>query len=468
MNNYNVIWKPCNLKQELFLSCPADNALLDGDRGGGKTDTLIVDFLQDVGKGFGRHWNGILFRRTVPSLEDVVQKCLDIIPLIFPTATFNKSKNVWTFATGETLKLRHMQYEQDYDKYHGHQYAWIGLEELTKWAKSWIMKVKSLNRGKHKDIHYRLRATTNPDGLGHGWVKKMFIDPAPDSTIFFHNGFTWCHIFVSFKDNPFLNKSYINSLIQATEGNENLRKAWIDGSWDIIAGGIFIDCWSSDIHIIEDLELKGLTIYRTFDWGSSKPFSVGYFIKTKGETLRTITGKELNFTKGTVIRVKEYYGSNGNDDEGLRLTAREIAQNIKSFENLHLKECEVIGSCADSSIWNEVGLKGRSGSLSIADELEDEGVYFEKSDKSAGSRVAGVEIMRSLLKEGKKDIPERPCFYVCQSCRDFIRTIPALPRDEKKIDDIDSSSEDHIWDETRYFLLNEKGFKTEVMNLRGY
>jgi hypothetical protein len=465
----NVIWQPLPNGQTDFLTCPADIALLDGDRGGGKTETLIIDFLKDVGRGFGASWNGILFRVTYPALEDVIKKCEILIPLIFPTAKYNKTDKIWTFKDGETLKLRYLQRPQDYHQaYHGHQYAWVGLDELTKFNGPWIMMVKSLNRGSNPKIHYRLRATTNPDGVGHTWVKKRFIDPAPKNTIFWADGISYARIFVSFKDNPYLPKNYINSLLQAVQGNKNLMKAWIEGSWDIIAGGIFVDCWKQEKHIIEDLELNNLTVFRTFDWGSSKPFSVGYFIKTNGEELKTITGKKIRFTQNSIIRAKEYYGSNGNEDEGLKLSAREIARNIIDFENMHFKKCNVIGSCADSAIYNDTGMHGKSGSRSIGDEMADEGIYFEKSDKSPGSRVAGIEIMRNLLKETLKDIPENPCFYVCESCRDFIRTIPNLPRDEKKIDDIDTHSEDHIWDETRYFLLSELGFRFKQEKTKGW
>ena len=317
-----VAWKYLEGGQADFLASTVDNALLHGNRGGGKTETLIVDYLQDVGKGYGRDYNGILFRITSPALEDIITKCHDLIPMVFPDAVYNATKQIWKFKDGETLKLRALQYEKDYDKYHGHQYAWIGLEELTKWPKSWVMKVKSLNRGKNKNIIYRLRATTNPDGNGHGWVKKMFIDPAPIGVEFSKNGLTFCHYFVSFKDNHHLNANYISSIMLAVEGNDNLKKAWIDGDWNIVAGGFFIDVWRAKKHIIEDIDIEGLKIYRTFDWGSSKPFSVGYFYTTDGEELTTISGKTLNYPKDSIIRVKEYYGCKKDQENvGLKLTS---------------------------------------------------------------------------------------------------------------------------------------------------
>ena len=133
-----VTWFPQPGSQDAFLRCPIFECLLTGNRGGGKTDVLLIDFAQEVGKGYGAEWKGILFRRTYPELDDIVSKSRHWFNEIWPEdgpnpATFNIHKMTWTWKTGEVLALRHMSKESDYWSYHGHSYPWMGWEEITTW-----------------------------------------------------------------------------------------------------------------------------------------------------------------------------------------------------------------------------------------------------------------------------------------------------------------------------------------------
>ncbi|WP_217468758.1 hypothetical protein, partial [Staphylococcus aureus] len=107
--------------------------LYAGTRGPGKTDALLMDFGQHVGQGFGAEWRGILFRQTLPQLDDVIKKSRKWFPLIWPKAVYNKVDKLWTWPTGETLKFSYMNDPEDYWNYHGHAYPWIGWEELCNW-----------------------------------------------------------------------------------------------------------------------------------------------------------------------------------------------------------------------------------------------------------------------------------------------------------------------------------------------
>ena len=129
----NVIWKPLPGSQTRFLTCPVFEALLEGTRGGGKTDALLMSFAQYCGRGFGEHWRGALFRLTYPQLADVVAKSKRWFYSIFPGARFNESDYRWTWPTGEILYFRYGATEDDYWNYHGHEYPWLGFEELTNW-----------------------------------------------------------------------------------------------------------------------------------------------------------------------------------------------------------------------------------------------------------------------------------------------------------------------------------------------
>ena len=130
-----VIWMPQPGSQVAFLTCPYWEVLYEGTRGPGKTDALIIDFLQGVGKGHGPAYRGILFRESFPQLSDVISRTKKYYTQIFPDAKYLGSNGVnkWVFPDGEELLFRHMKRADDYWNYHGHEYPWIGWEELTNW-----------------------------------------------------------------------------------------------------------------------------------------------------------------------------------------------------------------------------------------------------------------------------------------------------------------------------------------------
>ncbi|OLA92230.1 MAG: hypothetical protein BHW61_01045 [Sutterella sp. 63_29] len=116
----NVVWQPLPGSQRTFLSCPYYEVLLEGNRGGGKTDALLMCFAQMVGRGFGREWRGVIFRQTYPELGDIINKSQKWFTQIFPGAKYNVSAHKWTFETGEELLFRFGKEEADYWSYHGH------------------------------------------------------------------------------------------------------------------------------------------------------------------------------------------------------------------------------------------------------------------------------------------------------------------------------------------------------------
>jgi hypothetical protein len=176
----SVVWAPQPGSQTAFLSCPVFECLYEGTRGPGKTDALLMDFLQHVGHGWGAEWRGVLFRRTYPQLQDVIDKSLKWFKRIFPTAQYNRSEHYWTFPDGEQLFLRHFERDSDYWKYHGHAYPWQGWEELTTWPdSSCYTSMFSCARSSVVGIPIKVRATTNPYGVGHNWVKSRWRLPIP-------------------------------------------------------------------------------------------------------------------------------------------------------------------------------------------------------------------------------------------------------------------------------------------------
>jgi len=439
----NIIWEPNAGSQTHFLTCPLFECLLEGTRGGGKTDVLLMDFAQFVGMGYGSDWRGILFREEYPNLEDVIAKSKKWFFQIFPDAEYNESQHVWKFATGERLYFRHAKRPSDYWKYHGHEYPWIGWEELTNWPSDELyLSMMSVCRSSNPNVPRHYRATCNPYGAGHNWCKARFIDPAPAGIVIQDDeGRERVRIHSSLDENPHLmenDPNYVKNL-QALSGAK--RAAWLEGDWNIVAGGMFDDVWNPKIHIVDPFEIP-LTwrIDRSFDWGSSKPYSVGWWAESDGCDI-SINGRTRSTKRGDLFRIAELYGWTGKPNEGCKELARDIAVKIRNYEKNVIGRVVYPGP-ADSSIWDK-----QNGNC-IADDFNKEGIYWQKAIKTPGSRMNGWQMLRARLKNAiTKD---GPGLFVFDNCRQFIRTVPVLPRDEKDTDDVDTEAEDHVADEVRY------------------
>ncbi len=491
----HAVWTPQAGSQELFLSCPIFEVLYEGTRGPGKTDALLMDFLQHVGTGLGADWRGVLFRRSHPELADVIAKTQKWFPQIFPAATYNKVEKTWTFPDGEQLLLRHIKTVDDYWAYHGHAYPWIGWEELTNWADDGAYrKMMSCCRSTNPRVPRKYRATCNPYGVGHNWVKRRFRLPhqrgvvirdavGPDGEpepvrVALHG-----HI----HENRILldaDPLYITRL-RASARNAAELAAWLDGSWDIVAGGMFDDVWNPRRHVVDPFPIpRSWRVDRSFDWGSSHPFSVGWWAQSDGSRVELPSGRVMHTVRGDLFRIGEWYGCDPQQSNvGIKLPAKEIGKGIKVREAnmaaLGLIRTPVRPGPADSSIWD-----AEPGKPSTYMDFASVGVLWEKADKSSGSRVLGWEQMRKrfsnadpqtkltiaqrLLKFARSELEvqeaaaavrtaeqecrlrESPGLFVFSSCNHFIDLVPVLPRDDHNLDDVDTDAEDHIGDEARY------------------
>ncbi len=467
-----VIWQAQPGSQEAFLSCPVYEALYEGNRGGGKTDALIMSFAQYVGRGFGASWRGILFRQTYKQLVDVIEKCNMWFPQIFPEARYNGTEHKWKWPTGETLFLRQFMHDKDYYNYHGHEYPWIGWEELCNWPSyNGYKLMQSTCRSSRKGMPRMIRATTNPYGPGHNWVKHRWrlsgIPPLGPSPIIKDavddEGNPEPHrvsIHSSLEENLVLMEAdpgYQDRILAAAR-NDAERKAWRDGSWDIVAGGMFDDLWIPSVHVVEPFPLPpNWRLDRSFDWGSSKPFAVGWNAESDGSDVSLADGTIISTVRGDLYRIAEWYGWNNKPNEGNRMLAVDIAEGIIEREVSWGWYGRVKSGPADTSIFDVEN--GKSIAIDMAQPVrlasgkKYRGVHWTRADKSPGSRKTGWEQMRRALaaavrKDGRPR--EHPGLFIFNNCVHFLRTVPVLPRSDKDLDDINTEAEDHIADEIRY------------------
>jgi hypothetical protein len=452
-----VTWAPQPGSQEAFLECPVFEVLYEGTRGPGKTDALLMDFAQHVGQGWGAEWKGILFRRTYPELEDVIQKSLKWFPLLFPKARFTSSPNPeWTFPDGEKLYFRNIKNVDGYWDYHGHAYPWIAWEELTTWPddKCYLMMM-SVCRSTTPGMPRKYRSTTNPFGRGHNWVRSRFHLPIERGKVVGRviretdeDGGTNERVAIHgyLEENRVLlhaDPGYKSRLRQSAT-SESMERAWLHGDWDIIAGGMFDDIWDKGVHFITPFPIPDTWIIdRAFDWGSSRPFSVGWYAQSDGCDVPGFGPTR----RGDVFRIAEWYGWTGNVDEGCRMTASQVAEGIREREKRIFGERKIRPGPADSQIW------ATDQDESVAQIMAKFGVYWVRASKGPGTRELGWQRIRDMLRVAKQGSREEPGFFVFDCCEQFFRTVPSLSRDSRKIDDVDTESEDHVGDEVRYRLF---------------
>lgn len=451
-----AVWSALPGSQSLFLSSPVREVCFAGTRGPGKTDAMLMSFAQYCGRGYGDYWRGVIFRRNYKHLDDIISKSKRWFNRWQQAPRFlaGSSSLKWVWPTGEELLLRAFEDPENYWNFHGHEYPFVGWEELTGWASiDSYESMKSCNRSSYQPpvgmppIPRLIRSSTNPYGVGHTWVKRYFIDPNPYGKITTDaEGNQRVALFGSIKENPYLGPEYVKTLQSITDKNK--RKAWLEGSWDITSGGMFDDLWDSTLHILRPFAIPiGWRIQRSFDWGSSKPFSLGWFATSDGSEATMKDGTKVQFPPKTLFRIGEWYGSTGKPNEGVRMPAKVVAQGILARERQMGIENRVLPGPADSAIY------AVTDEASIGQNMESEGVFFTPADKRPGSRKNGWELMRDRFNAVVQD-QEKAGFYVFDTCRDFIRTVPSLARDTKDPDDVDTDAEDHIADDCRYMVLS--------------
>lgn len=435
----NIIFSP-QPKQAMFMSRPEFEALFGGSAGAGKSFCMLIEALRQAKD---RNYQGLIMRKTYPQLMELINTSLELYPKIFPGAKYNDSKHVWKFPSGGKIYFGSLHNKKDKLNFQGHQYQFIGFDELTHFQLDEYMFLVSRCRPRAEGQRCYVRCTANPGGPGHGWVKDRFISLEPFKRHWFPlsvNGETLLRDRIYIPATIFDNKkllendpNYIATLAMLPEAE---RKALLYGDWDSFNGQVFAE-WKNDsshyidrewTHVINEFKIPdSWKIYRVFDFGYAKPFSVGWYAQDHD---------------GRLYRIREYYGCTGTPNEGLKIEPVKIAQGIKEIEEKYYKGRRING-IADPSIWD------RSRGESIAEMMERVGVYFEKADNA---RIAGKMQIHYRLGFDEKGIP---MLYVFNTCKHFIRTMPNLVYDILDVEDVDTKQEDHIYDECRYMCMSD-------------
>ena len=440
-----VLWTP-QRRQADFLARFEDEALYGGAAGGGKSEALVAEALRQA---HIPHYRALILRKTYPELSELVDKSQRYYRGAFPGAQWSEARHMWRFPSGAKIYFGAMQHTNDRFKYQGRAYDYIAFDELTHFTQDEYLYLLSRNRASGPGTRVYLRASANPGGIGHGWVKARFLTPAPPMQTIWEDvqvrtpdgnvrTARRSRIFVpsTVFDNQILlqnDPAYAARLAALPDAD---RRALLYGDWDAFAGQVFSE-WRADpahyadrryTHVIDPFPIpRGWRVVRGFDFGYSRPFSVGWWAISPD---------------GALCRIRELYGCTGTPNEGVRWEPARIAREIKKIEqdDPNIRGRTVRG-VADPSIFDE------SRGESVAQMMEREGIFFDRGDNS---RIAGKMQVHHRLAFDQNGAPGLTVF---STCRHFIRTVPALVYDPVNVEDVNTAMEDHIYDEMRYVVM---------------
>lgn len=435
-----VLWQPQPGPQTAVIQCPVFEVFYGGARGGGKTEASIGDWLEHSGT-YGQDAIGIFFRRKYKQLAEVIARTKVLFPKI--GAKYNEQRSEWLMANGARLKFAYLENDVDAEEYQGHNYTRVYIEEVTNFpSPDPINKLRATLRS-GAGVPCGMRLTGNPGGPGHSWVKKRYIDPDPRGYKLITES---CEIEIDgvirlvsldrvfipakLKDNSLLlrnDPTYVLRLRQA--GSEALVKAWLEGDWNIIDGAFFTEF--SDIHILQNGWIKRIppqTVrFRAHDWGSAKPFSVGWYAISDGT---------WGLPRDALFKYREWYGSSG-PNKGIKMTADLVAKGIIERE----KEELIRYGVADPAIFI------RNGGPSIMETMAINKCMWRKGDNK---RIPGWQQLRQRL-FGENGVP---MLYFNETCEATMEQIATIQHDDSDPEDIDTDSEEHALDETRYAVMS--------------
>ena len=425
-----------NEKQKLFLQDKHKYIAFGGARGGGKSWAVRIKAILLCYKFPGIKC--MIVRRSYPELRENHILPLCTLLHVYDSdpkkrlAKYNKSDKCITFPNGSRILFQYCENDTDAERFQGTETDVLFVDEATHQTEERIRKINACVRGIN-GFPKRTYYTCNPGGVGHAWVKRLFVDrnfkdrETPEDYMFIQS---------LVKDNKILMETDPDYIKQLEALPPKLREAWLNGKWDIFEGQVFEE-WRDDpahyddrlwTHVVNPFQIPdSWPIYRAMDWGYARPFSIGWYAIAPGEV---------------IYRIRELYGCTGEPNVGVKWTADKVASMVYEIEhddpNLQGK---YIYGVADSAIF------ASDNGVPVAEDFEKWGIYFEKGDKH---RLQGKMQCHYRL---EFDEYGNSLFHVFKTCQHFIRCIPLLIYDEKNVEDVDTSMEDHNYDEWRYMCM---------------
>jgi hypothetical protein len=470
-------------KQSIALRSRATEILFGGAAGPGKSHLMRIFSIL-----FSYCIPGLqtyLFRRELGDLEkNHLEGPKGYKAMLAPWTATGVAKIVEgeiRFWNGARIWLCHCKNPDDVYGYQGAEIHLLLIDELTQWLEFMYRYLRGRVRAPGlvmpefittedgsripvASAFPRILASANPGGVGHQWVKRTWIEGVLPFTIRemsdAEGGMVRQFIPAVLEDNPTMaadDPSYERRLRGL--GSEALVRALRFGDWDIVAGAFFDKIRPNRHYLKPWTPPKHWTRFLSMDWGSAKPFSIGWWVVVDEDTeLELRDGGTVLVERGAIVRYKEWYGVKRDENdlpignEGLKLLAEDVGRGIRQRLKAAGEVIDVQLSVADPSMWKEDGGPSIMERLIGAkpdkwDDNRDPDLVFQPADNT---RIAGWQQVQARIGDDDND----PLLYVCANCTDWIRTVPVLQHDDKKAEDIDTDAEDHAGDDTRYACMS--------------
>lgn len=402
-----------NPKQKLFCQARSRYVGYGGARGGGKTH---VSRLKAFGGALSYPGIRILFvRKEYPELEQTV--ILPMRKMVPPElASYNSTMHMFFFANGSTIKFGHYGPQDDVE-YQGQEYDWIFIDEATQFTEAQFRTLGACLRGSTK-IPRRMYLTCNPGGVGHMWVKRLFVDREYQEG---ERAEDYTFIPATVDDNPQLLEASPEYKQMLDLLPEDVRRAWRYGDWDALAGTFFPE-FRKETHVIPDFRrIPGeWRLYRAFDYGLDMFACLWIAVDFDG---RSYVYREAQ-QSGLIV------------SEAARL----MQDLTPPYERIDV-------TIAPPDMWNRQKDSGKS----MAELFMENGIGILKA---SNNRVQGWMALKEMLKPMRSDT-DRPGLLVCKSCQGLIRNLPAIQHDEKNPSDCATQPHEitHLCDAARYYAV---------------
>ena len=434
-------------KQDAFLRDTHRHVAYGGARGGGKSWAV-----RTKAKILAESYPGIRILIVRRTYKELINNHIEPLRAeLNGIARYTATAKVFKFPNGSTIWFGYCASDGDLGQYQGAEYDIIFIDEAGQMMEDWIRKINACVRGTN-GFPKRTYYTLNPGGPSHGYFRRVFIDRRFEGN---ERADDYSFIQALVTDNKALMESQPEYIAELENLPPKLREAWLNGSWDIFEGQFFEDfrpdpdvkkavelgCTVEELrqqrrwcHVIEPFDLnsgecRGWNIMRSYDFGYGKPFSLGYWA--------------VDYD-GVLYRIMEMYGCTATPNEGVKWSPDEQFRRIAELERSHpwLKGRKIVDSVADPAIWDASRVE------SIAVTAMRYGIYFTKGDNE---RIPGWMQMHYRFQFDENGYPR---MYIFNNCKAFLRTIPLMMYSETHPEDLDTSLEDHVADETRYMCMS--------------
>lgn len=435
--------------QTKVLSIPEDcDVFLGGGRGGGKSWAMAWAILQHVAT-YGMQAKVLYVRREWAGIREFEATLHELVKAAYPDADYSIKARTWRLPNGATIELTQVTtILQSYGKLRGRSFTLICVDELGDYLSFEVLDTLRSNLRAPIGVATRMIAAANPNGALHAQLLKRFVRPLEPWKITRLEGVAdrIVHAPSTSDDNPTIDReAYKRQLIQSSPNDPGRLAAWLDGDWEAGMSNLFFaGVFDEERNVVQEFETwpQGAKPFLSFDWGSARPAYCGLFARVR----KPLLWEGTYYPPKSLILVDEVHTSQGEDlNAGNGSTVEEFsAKVISMWESWSIPGRP--NGVADDSIFHR---PGGHGTASIADQCKASGINFRRANK--GLRRGGWEVMRSMFAQTGKG--EAAGLYIADNAEYALATVPFLPRDPKRSDDILTTGPDHAADAIRYAIL---------------